>query len=282
MNNLKWIFAFLALVLFIQCEEQTNNSSSDQPPAPTPPAKAEQAIPFSDAKSKGSAVDINSINQSIQKGAEEQADWINSPVLVALKMAESNFTGPKYAIRLESENGEVFTQLNALMCNYENKEGKNWNKVLISDLSKSENKWEVQNAVEINQTVIGTDGPQFDASQVEQKGQTMSFSDFNQEIVVGLANNQTWVNSPIEIAMKFLGADMETRLKTIELEEKGSKNEVSIAVIDDGYLDDSIRGGIVILQMSKNDQLWQIKKASQAWNCWRDRGHQDYSTEPCS
>lgn len=130
-----------------------------------------------------------------------------------------------------------------------------------------------------------TTAQKVDTYAIEQKGQTMAVSSFNQSVVAAMSKEESWVNSPILVALKFCGEDMECRKKSIELESTKpgeSFDDLRVVITEEGYLDDSLNGSMVILQVSKTGGMWQIKKATQAWTCRQGRGHVDYSAEPCS
>lgn len=224
---------------------------------------------------------IAEVNQMVKAATTNQDAWSSSPVMVIVHSLKKNWDAQKHTIQLESENGESFDNIKALVTSDDHPDDNAWDKVMVSDLAKTDGVWQVKKAINVNKAVLQSDRETVEPTAIEQKGQTMSFSDFNQQVVVALAQSENWVQSPLHVALKFVEADMETRKKDISIEKTGD-NQATVIIEDDGYLDDSIRGGIVILRMAKSDNLWQIKKASQAWRCWQDRGHQDYSTVPCS
>jgi len=120
--------------------------------------------------------------------------------------------------------------------------------------------------------------------ELEKVGQVMAVSSFNRKIANGTSLGADWTSSPILVALKFAGEDMDCRKKTIDIEAPSAEDydNLTVKITDEGYLDDSIAGGLIILRMEKKEGVWEIKKATQCWKCWKGRGHQDFSSEPCS
>jgi hypothetical protein len=58
--------------------------------------------------------------------------------------------------------------------------------------------------------------------------------------------------------------------------------EVAVTVEEDGLMDDSVSGTLTMLRMKKEEDIWQVYKASRAWKCWKGRGHETYSGKPCN
>ena len=121
--------------------------------------------------------------------------------------------------------------------------------------------------------------------EIEAGGQVVSFSEFNSEIADARENGESWTGSPLSIALEFVGAAMESREKAVHAKSLSggeSFNKVLVSVMEDGYLDDSLRGSMTILRMENNNGYWQITSAKKAWRCWEGRGHERYSSEPCN
>ena len=120
---------------------------------------------------------------------------------------------------------------------------------------------------------------------IEAKSEAVDFASFNQELTAAKASQEYWTATPILIALKFVGEGMDCRKKTIEVESMSGVeyiDKLRVIITEDGLLDDSIRGIKHIVRMSRKDGNWQITKASRSWCCWNNRGHVDYSSEPCN
>ena len=115
---------------------------------------------------------------------------------------------------------------------------------------------------------------------IEKSGQVVSVTTFNNEIKS--AQDSDWTKSPVLVALKFGGESMDCRKKTIDLESASGENfnQLLVTITEDGLLDDSFKGSMLIMRLSNNNGLWQIKKATRAWNCYR--GHKEFNSEPCN
>ena len=121
--------------------------------------------------------------------------------------------------------------------------------------------------------------------ELEKTGQVMAFSSFNTLVRSASEQNAKWTKSPLIVALHFTGSDMTSKNKKVTAESLSggeSFDKVLVSVEEDGLLDDSIRGTITILRLELIDSVWQISKATRLWKCWKDRGHETYSTEPCN
>ena len=119
--------------------------------------------------------------------------------------------------------------------------------------------------------------------KLEKLGQVVSCNAINKKIAE--AADATWTKSPFQVALKFAGDQMESRKKVIVAESlSGGENfdQLIITVEEDGLLDDSVGGSMLILRMEKKGTTWDVTKASKVWKCWPGRGHVGYSSEPCS
>jgi len=121
--------------------------------------------------------------------------------------------------------------------------------------------------------------------KVEGLGKDLDFSEFNTLILESKKAGEEWVASPLSIMLKFTGAGMDSNVKSIrskKLSPGESINEVMVTVEEDGLMDDSVSGTMSFLRMKKTDGVWQVYKATQAWKCWKGRGHETYGVEPCN
>lgn len=124
-----------------------------------------------------------------------------------------------------------------------------------------------------------------DLGDLEKVGQTMSTTKFNEEIATARESGKEWTGSPITVALKFAGEGLDSRKKSIDIESlSGGEvfNKVVVSITEDGFLDDSIRGAMVILRMEENNGFWSITSAKKVWRCWENRGHTAYNSDPCN
>lgn len=76
--------------------------------------------------------------------------------------------------------------------------------------------------------------------------------------------------TPLRIISDLLRLDSEPKEVAIyqSFSTMESRNSVTVTVVRDGYLDDSIRGEWNEFEMTKNaDQTWKIISAKQAGSC---------------
>ncbi len=121
-------------------------------------------------------------------------------------------------------------------------------------------------------------------ADLEKVAQVMSTSNFNEEAAAARENGESWTGSPITVALRFAGEEFDSRTKNIDVESLSggeSFDKVLISITEDGFLDDSIRGSMVILRMESVNGFWNITSAKKVWRCWENRGHVAYNSEPC-
>ncbi len=119
----------------------------------------------------------------------------------------------------------------------------------------------------------------------EALGKELDFVGFNTKIKTAIETNEEWASSPLSIMLNFTGADMDSNVKSVRSKKLGpgeNIQDVMVTVEEDGLMDDSVSGTITILRMKKEEGIWQVYKATQAWKCWKGRGHETYSSVPCN
>ena len=118
---------------------------------------------------------------------------------------------------------------------------------------------------------------------LEKVGQVVSCSSINKKIKEAV--NAAWVSSPFQVALKFGGDQMEARKKVISAESlSGGErfDKLLVTIEEEGLLDDSISGSMLILRMERKGAVWNVNKATRVWKCWPNRGHVVYNSTPCS
>lgn len=99
-----------------------------------------------------------------------------------------------------------------------------------------------------------------------------------------LANSrEAWAKDPLTIIRRLtnLGRDREA---VIAFQGPGEyPTYYKFVAISNGYLDDSIQGERYDIELEQDaSQNWRIISAAKSWRCWPERGHENYSIEPCS
>jgi hypothetical protein len=131
--------------------------------------------------------------------------------------------------------------------------------------------------------------PQFLDNEIKNEQTDVSykpidFTDFNKQIDNASTANEIWTKMPDQVIAKIIPQFSEIRSRTIEMVSPSAEDSDSLTVVvtDDGFLDDSIRGEKHKFELKMNAQgVWKVASAGKAWRCWENRGHQDYSTQPC-
>ena len=60
-----------------------------------------------------------------------------------------------------------------------------------------------------------------------------------------------------------------------------SFDTTQVTIINKGLLDDSVKAVKYKLTLNKVDSVWVIDSAVKVFKCWKGRGHEDFSSEPC-
>ncbi len=93
-----------------------------------------------------------------------------------------------------------------------------------------------------------------------------------------------WTRSPLLVAINFLAIDGQGAGKTtieVEATPEGG-DEAAVTVTLDGLLDDSVRAHRTAVALERQaDGSWRLRSARREQRCWPERGHEDFSTEPC-
>lgn len=113
----------------------------------------------------------------------------------------------------------------------------------------------------------------------------MEYAAHNEKIEKAAAAREEWVKLPMQVIARTTGEFSDMRSRTIEMTAPTADgaDSLTVIVISDGYLDDSVRGEKFKYELKANEQgVWKFTSASKAWRCQPGRGHQDYSTTKCS
>jgi hypothetical protein len=103
------------------------------------------------------------------------------------------------------------------------------------------------------------------------------FGDYTAEV------EETWEGSPATAAGVFLRLDQRTAVRTTigaTASPEGSGPQTVVVTLD-GLADDSIRAERWTLSFQPDDDVYRLTDARWAQRCQPDRGHADFSPEPC-
>lgn len=109
---------------------------------------------------------------------------------------------------------------------------------------------------------------------------TEDTSAYNARIDEGIRKNACWVQSPVEIATHLFGPHEHER--SFFLSYQVRDEDIRVEVTLEGLQDDSVFGERRTLTFQQTDGRWVIKEIHQTVRCREGRGHDDYSSEPCS
>ncbi|HPF34885.1 MAG TPA: hypothetical protein P5571_06355 [Candidatus Krumholzibacteria bacterium] len=112
----------------------------------------------------------------------------------------------------------------------------------------------------------------------------LDVSDPNARITAAAAAGAAWPGSPLEIAVKVLHGDLDTRelmIHEVKNRTEGA-DETVIEAAADGYLDDSGRGAWHRMVLRRQaDRTWRLASHEIAYRCWRGHHLDAYSAELC-
>ncbi|MEZ5429298.1 MAG: hypothetical protein R2747_23825 [Pyrinomonadaceae bacterium] len=113
----------------------------------------------------------------------------------------------------------------------------------------------------------------------------LDINPFNLKIQKASAAKESWVKFPTQVVVQLIPEFDQFRTRTIEMKSEFADvaENLTVIVTDDGYADDSVRGERYWFEIKKDSVsgVWIVVSAKRAWVCQQNRGHQDYSTEPC-
>jgi hypothetical protein len=109
--------------------------------------------------------------------------------------------------------------------------------------------------------------------------QRLPFASFNQTLPL----TGPLSNSPSRIALRYLNlrADGGNESPAVSIQQSISGDKATVKVLADQLADDSVRARRYRVELSKHGSGWQIAWAGFQQRCRADRGHQDFSIEPC-
>ena len=112
---------------------------------------------------------------------------------------------------------------------------------------------------------------------------SLEVKEFNENMLKDKQAGRPWGVDPVLVINGFtsLGIGQDSAMSMLQGSEGAGKRQV--VVINDGFSGDSVRGERFDLVLQKDSEaFWIVLKARYSWRCWPDRGHDDFSTVPCS
>lgn len=114
--------------------------------------------------------------------------------------------------------------------------------------------------------------------------ENLDIASYNRTIINASRRNETWVRSPMEVAVRLAGDFTEMKNRTMEFKYPSAEetNAMTLTVTNEGLLDDSVRAERYVFDLKKDSRgVWTVTSAQKSWSCWQNRGHQDFSAVPC-
>lgn len=99
-------------------------------------------------------------------------------------------------------------------------------------------------------------------------------------------NKMVKENYPVQVALHSMGEyfqDNVSNLSVIQHVNSGESPDKAVVTIEEsGLLDDSVSAEKTVFTMSYHKNSWQIVSRVKTQRCWPERGHQDFSEQPCN
>lgn len=109
-------------------------------------------------------------------------------------------------------------------------------------------------------------------------------SDYNLSIVLAANKGESWVKSPMQVALKLVGdfEEMQMRKMIFDAPTGDGFDTFKLTVVSDGLLDDSVKSERWMFELAKGTSgVWKVSSAKKSWACWPGRGHAEFSAVPC-
>lgn len=97
-------------------------------------------------------------------------------------------------------------------------------------------------------------------------------------------NHSSWTHSPLRVSVEFLQVDdTEASSTTVQVSTNAdSLHQAEVIVTAAGLLDDSVRASRFDVHLARqSDASWRLASARWSEQCQPNRGHQDFTPQPC-
>jgi autonomous glycyl radical cofactor GrcA len=116
-----------------------------------------------------------------------------------------------------------------------------------------------------------------------RSSESVDVAPLNDAIENALRNGEKWPFGPVQLVIRVLNAEEETREINIHSTADRLENpqHIEVTITRDGFLDDSVRGDWhYFLLIRKQDGSWRIAKAKRSQRCWRPE-NDDFQARKC-
>jgi len=126
-------------------------------------------------------------------------------------------------------------------------------------------------------------GSESSADQSVESYQLVDVTVFNETIIAASAAGDSWAADAVDIARKFIDSPGARSVNIQRQDDPGERaDSTTIIIVEDGYLDDSMRGTWHRFRMARTgDRTWRIVEVRRAYRCWRGDHRDHYSEELC-
>ena len=113
--------------------------------------------------------------------------------------------------------------------------------------------------------------------------QLIDAASFNDSIAAAFQEGHSWPLDPIRVAQEYLVSPGPRSVRIGREDDSGEgPDSTTVTVLEDGYLDDSVRGRWTeFRQVRMTDGTWRIVEVRRAYRCWRGQHRDSFSKEPC-
>ena len=113
--------------------------------------------------------------------------------------------------------------------------------------------------------------------------ENIEHENFNKIVLSSSARGEDWTADPVFVSLKFIRPS-EGMTQTIErtYDNPESPKTAQVIITNEKLLDESVMGLRYKLVLNRNENgSWVIESSGKAIKCWKGRGHDNYSKEPC-
>ncbi len=113
---------------------------------------------------------------------------------------------------------------------------------------------------------------------------SLEVSDFNFKISAAMNNGEMWVYHPLLVIQEYRKiADVSFVSILLSNDSAESPLNSTITVVEEGYLDDSVRGQWFRFHLGRenSESAWKIKEIRQAYLCGRMTSPKEFSKDLC-
>jgi hypothetical protein len=107
---------------------------------------------------------------------------------------------------------------------------------------------------------------------------------YNKKIEEGNVKNENWTAKPLLIVHQLFvsGSNPEGKPYLMIEQKMDSADHVTLTITQEGVIDDSVSGEKRVINFTLKNGMWTITQIKVGFKCHRNRGHTNYSGQPCN